>query len=199
MKTPGIRSISRTPHTRLAAETDNMTTRTRPQHLPEAPLGTRAPPLKILFLHGSKSVAASTQPAFLAQHGHEVVNPALSEEDFDEDVRIAQAAFDRHQPDFVVGWSRGAAVAMNIHSGKSHLVLLCPAWKKYGTATAVKPNAVILHSRADDVVPFADSEELAGSSGLPTSALIDVGTDHLLADPQSLSAMLRECRVITHH
>jgi len=176
-----------------------MTTRTRQQGLPEMPLGTRAPPLKILFLHGSKSVPASTQPAFLAQHGHEVVNPALSEEDFDEDVRIAQAAFDRHQPHLVVGWSRGAAVAMNIHSGKSPLVLLCPAWKKYGTATAVKPNAVILHSRADDVVPFADSEDLARDSGSPASALIEVGTDHLLADPHTLSAVLTACEAITRH
>ena len=35
-----------------------------------------------------------------------------------------------------------------------------PAWKRWGTARAVKQNTTILHSRADDVVPFADSEEL---------------------------------------
>ena len=49
---------------------------------------------------------------------------------------------------------------MNINSGEAQLVLLCPAWKKWGTAKTVKPGTVILHSRADDVVPFADSEEL---------------------------------------
>jgi S1 RNA binding domain len=54
----------------------------------------------------------------------------------------------------------------------------------------VKPNTVILHSRADDVVPFADSEELAKKSG---ATLIEVGTDHRLADPEPLATMLRAC------
>ena len=46
----------------------------------------------------------------------------------------------------------------------------------------------ILHSRADDVIPFADSGELAGNSG---ATLIEVGSDHRLADPEPLAAMLR--------
>jgi hypothetical protein len=57
----------------------------------------------------------------------------------------------------------------------------------------VKPDTVILHSRADDVIPFADSEALVRNSGLPTSALIEVGRDHRLADPEPLEAMLRAC------
>jgi hypothetical protein len=43
------------------------------------------------------------------------------------------------------------------------------------------------------VVPFGDSEELVRNSGLPASALIEVGTDHRLADPEPLTAMLKEC------
>ena len=54
----------------------------------------------------------------------------------------------------------------------------------------MKPNTVILHSRADDVVPFADSEELAKTSG---ATLIEVGNDHRLADPEPLRRMLKEC------
>jgi hypothetical protein len=84
-------------------------------------------------------------------------------------------------------------VAMNINSGSPKLVLLCPAWKKWGTAKTVKPGTVILHSRGDDVIPFADSEELVRNSGLPSSALIEVGNDHRLAEPGPLEAMLREC------
>jgi hypothetical protein len=34
---------------------------------------------------------------------------------------------------------------MNLTTGAAKLVLLCPAWKKYGTAIAVKPSTVILH------------------------------------------------------
>jgi hypothetical protein len=43
------------------------------------------------------------------------------------------------------------------------------------------------------VIPFTDSEELVRNSGLPASALIEVGTDHRLADPEPLGAMLRAC------
>jgi hypothetical protein len=83
--------------------------------------------------------------------GHAVINPKVSDEDFQEAVQIAQAEFDKHQPAGVVGSSRGGAVAMNLDSGTAKLVL---------------------HSRADDVVPFADSEELVKNSGLPASALL---------------------------
>jgi hypothetical protein len=82
---------------------------------------------------------------------------------------------------------------MNLNSGAAKLVLLCPAWKKYGTARTVKENTTILHFRADDVVPFAESEELVRNSGLPATALIEVGNDHRLADPEPLAAMLRAC------
>ena len=54
----------------------------------------------------------------------------------------------------------------------------------------MKPGTVILHSREDDVVPFADSEELVRNSGLPESALVEVGNDHRLAAPEPLAAML---------
>jgi pimeloyl-ACP methyl ester carboxylesterase len=148
----------------------------------------------ILFLHGWQSVPGGVKPTFLARNGHEVVNPKLPDDDFEEAVTIAQAEFDQHQPAVVVGSSRGGAVAMNMDSGGAKLVLLCPAWKKFGTARTVKPGTVILHSRADDVVPFGDSEELVRNSGLPTSALVEVGADHRLADPEPLAAMLRACR-----
>src|SRR5947209_13466704 len=149
--------------------------------------------MKVLFLHGWQSVPGGVKPTFLARHGHEVINPKLPDEDFNEAVRIAQDEFDRHQPQVVVGSSRGGAVAMNIDSGEARLLLLCPAWKKYGTARMAKPGTVILHSRADDVVPFADSEELVKNSGLPASALVEVGDDHRLANPEPLAAMLRAC------
>jgi hypothetical protein len=122
----------------------------------------------ILFLHGWTSVPGGVKPTYLASHGHTVLNPKLPDEDFAEAVRIAQAEFDKHHPQVVVGSSRGGAVAMNIDSGDARLVLLCPAWKRWGTATTVKPGTVILHSRADDVVPFSDSEEQRAAS---------VGTD----------------------
>src|SRR5262249_14382716 len=110
-----------------------------------------------------------------------------------EAVKIAQTEFDRHMPNVIVGSSRGGAVAMNINSGEAKLILLCPAWQRWGTAKTVKAGTVILHSRADDVVPFSDSEELVRNSGLPASALIEAGRDHRLADPEPLAVMLKAC------
>ena len=75
--------------------------------------------------------------------------------------------------------------------------MLCPAWKKHGSPRTVKPGTVILHSRADEVVPFADSEELVRNSGLPASALVGVGDDHRLADPEPLRKMLEACEGAT--
>jgi hypothetical protein len=82
---------------------------------------------------------------------------------------------------------------MNINGGNSRLVLLCPAWRKHGTARTVKPGTVVLRSQADDVVPFADIEELVRNNRLPASALVEVGDDHRLADPEALRKMLEAC------
>lgn len=149
--------------------------------------------MKILFLHGWNSVPGGVKPTYLRDQGHEVINPPLPNDDFAAAVHIAQEEFDKHRPQVVVGSSRGGAVAMNINSGDARLVLLCPAWRKYGSARIVKPGTVIVHSQADDVIPFGDSEQLIRASGLPAGTLIKVGSDHRLADPESLAAMLRAC------
>jgi alpha-beta hydrolase superfamily lysophospholipase len=88
--------------------------------------------MTILFLHGWQSTPGGVKPTFLKAHGHEVLNSALPDDDFDEAVRIAQAEFDQYHPNVVVGSSRGGAVAININAGLTPLVLLCPAWKRWG-------------------------------------------------------------------
>lgn len=152
--------------------------------------------MTILFFHGWRSVPGGVKPTYLTQHGHQVFNPALDDDDFAAALQTAQAEFNRHHPDVIVGSSRGGAIAMNLRSGDTPLVLLCPAWIKYGAARTTKPNTTILHSRADEVVPFADSEELVRNSGLPDSALLEVGNDHRLADTEPLAAMLKACDTI---
>jgi len=130
---------------------------------------------------------------YLNDHGHEVINPALPDDDLAESVRIAEVAYNQHRPHVIVGSSRGGAVAVNMQSDHTPLVLMCPAWKNWGTATTVKTQTVILHSRQDDVIPIADSRELVANSGLPHHALIEVGSDHRLADPEPLQEMLKAC------
>jgi hypothetical protein len=153
--------------------------------------------MKILFLHGWHSVPGGVKPTYLKDAGHTVLNPSLDDDDFDAAVRTAQAEFDQHTAVVIVGSSRGGAVAMNIDSGDTPLVLLCPAWKNWGTVTKLKPTSTILHSRKDDVIPFADSEELVAQSGLLPETLIEVGNDHRLADPEPLKAMLKACERLT--
>ncbi len=147
--------------------------------------------MKVLYLHGWNSVVGGVKPTYLKSHGHEVVEPALDHEDFEAALRTAQAAFDQHQPEVVVGSSRGGAVAVNLKSGSARLVLICPAWKKWGEAKTVKSGTKIIHSRADDVVPFRDSLDLISKSGLPETSLIEVGRDHRMADQEPLEALLR--------
>ncbi len=111
--------------------------------------------MKLLYLHGWNSAVGGVKPTSLRSLGHEVIEPALDHDNFKLALATAQAAYDASQPDVVVGSSRGGAVAMNLRSGHARMVLLCPAWKKWGAAATLKPGTIILHSRGDDVIPFA--------------------------------------------
>jgi hypothetical protein len=152
--------------------------------------------MKILFLHGWHSAVGGVKPTFLEEQGHQVFNPKLDDDDFGAARLAAQSQYDLHQPDVIVGSSRGGAVALNIHSKSTPLVLLCPAWKKWGTVHRLKTHSLILHSRKDDVIPFEHSEQLVAQSGLPQETLIEVGQDHRLADVDSLAAMNWACQVL---
>jgi len=145
-------------------------------------------PMRILFLHGWTSVMGGVKPTLLKDHGHTVFNPKHPE----ETVQIAQEEFDKHKPHVVVGSRRGGAVAMNIKSGDARLVVLCPSWNQWGSARTVKPGTVILHSRADDMIPFGDSEELDRTSGLPASALIEVGKGSPIGRPEAAGKAVEE-------
>lgn len=152
--------------------------------------------MKILFLHGWRSVVGGVKPTYLSARNNDVLNPKLDDDDFDAALLTAQSEYNLHQPDVVVGSSRGGALALNIDSGSTPLVLMCPAWKNWGKFRKLKVNSLVLHSRNDEVIPFLDSEELIARSSLPQEALIEVGNDHRLADEQSLDAMLWACKVL---
>lgn len=151
---------------------------------------------KILFLHGWHSSPGGVKPAFLRDQGYEVLNPKLDDDDFEAAVAAAQAEFDGHRPQVIVGSSRGGAVALNVRSEDTPLVLMCPGWKRWGTVKTLKANSLILHSRQDDVVPFSFSEELVSESGLPPETLIEVGHDHWLSDEATLSVLVWACRLL---
>lgn len=153
--------------------------------------------MKVLFLHGKESGPGGTKAKFLSKHGFTLINPALPKDDFEQSVRIAQAAFDEHAPEVVVGSSRGGAVAMNINSGNAGMVLLAPAWRNWGAVKTVKAQTIVIHSRQDDIIPFSDSEVLA--TGSPNAVLVEIGDDHRLSTPEPLTAMLDAVRTVSAH
>ncbi|MFM7059155.1 MAG: CPXCG motif-containing cysteine-rich protein [Planctomycetota bacterium] len=152
--------------------------------------------MKILFLHGRGTVRGGLKPAWLRSQGYEVFNPPLDDNDFSSAVAAAQREYDLQRPDVIVGSSRGGAVALNLISGQTPLVLLCPAWRYWGTTRTLQAPALILHSRHDSVIPFADSRELLRASHQPAECLLAIGDDHRLADPESLAVLDWACRTL---
>ncbi len=144
--------------------------------------------MKLLYLHGFGSSPGGIKATFLRSHGHEVVEPELPDYKFRTCLGIAQAAFEETRPEVVVGSSRGGAIAMNISVGDTRLVLIAPAWMALGKAEMVPSSAIVLHSAADEVIPFEHSRQLAEQSGC---RLVSVGDDHGMTDEAALQALLR--------
>jgi hypothetical protein len=145
---------------------------------------------RLLYLHGLHSRPGGVKPTFLRSIGFEVINPHLPDEDFAESVRRAREAFEGDRPGVVVGSSRGGAVALAVSTGAVPVILIAPAWRRWGSAEVVAtPNTVILHSGGDEVIPIADSRALIARSGLPPEALRVVGNDHNMTDPGALEAL----------
>jgi hypothetical protein len=143
--------------------------------------------MKVLLLHGLHSRPGGAKANAIEGAGHELINPALPADSWEESLRIAQEAVDEHSPDAIVGSSRGGALAVNVDSNGAHRVLIAPAWSRFGSVTTVPSSTVILHSPDDDIVLFEDSEELAKRS---KAQLIAVGNDHRMNDPETLRLML---------
>ena len=150
---------------------------------------------RLLFLHGSgTNPLDSNKVNRLRAAGHEVgVCPALAYPSgrallgsavwfggehpwFDRCVQVAQEAFDRFGPDVVVGSSMGGAVALNLRSADTPLVLVAPAWKvfgvfSFGSATGVGPLSAVVHGSRDWLVwPSSSLRLLQGSPPLSANA-----------------------------
>jgi hypothetical protein len=147
--------------------------------------------MKILFCHGLEGSPTGRKATALRDAGHEVVAPLLPKDDFEQATRLVWRALREHRPDVLVGSSRGGAVAMRASSTSSApLVLVAPAWRRFGVEPVVRADTRVLHGIKDDVVPLADSIELEQRNGLPQENLVPVNDDHRLASPLALRAFL---------
>ena len=143
--------------------------------------------MKVLFLHGLESKPGGTKAIALKEAGYEVLNPALPRKPFDIAVKIAQDVINNEKPSVIVGSSRGGAVAMAVDPKGADLVLIAPAWKKYGVSKSIN-KAIILHSETDDIVPFEDTQELfRNNTGLH---VISCNDDHRMRKEETLKIIV---------
>jgi pimeloyl-ACP methyl ester carboxylesterase len=118
---------------------------------------------KALLLPGW-GCSGTTKLPILWRFGLNVYLPNLSNWSFRRAVRAAQEAFDLIRPDLVVGVSRGGALALNMATGTTPLILLAPAWRMWGKATSTDSPCVIVHAEADRIISYRDSVRLAAAS-----------------------------------
>ena len=147
--------------------------------------------MKVLFLHGRESVPGGTKPKHLESLGHQVLNPALLKDNFEESVQIAQKVFDKEKPDVVVGSSRGGAVAMALDNPNVKTVLIAPAYKKYNvspTHVTRRGETVVLHSICDEVISVKDSADLVTEHGY---RLHVCGANHRMSDKDALTMLAK--------
>jgi hypothetical protein len=143
--------------------------------------------MKILFLHGMESRPGGSKVKFLESKGYEVLNPFLPKYSWDESLENAQLLVDTEDPDVIIGSSRGGAVALNINTLGTRLILIAPAWKRFGGTPMLACGGVVIHCREDKVIPYEDSEELSKLTG---AALITCGENHRMSDSDALEAIL---------
>jgi predicted alpha/beta hydrolase family esterase len=142
--------------------------------------------MKILFLHGLESSPNSTKATFLREKGHDVIAPELDKNNWEQSVLAARHAIMSHNPDVVVGSSRGGAVAMAARPAMP-LILVAPAWVKYAPWATISARTTVIHSIEDDIVPFEHSEKLRDVFG---ANLIEAGMGHRMSDFDALAAIL---------
>ncbi|HIF38366.1 MAG TPA: hypothetical protein EYQ69_03900 [Gemmatimonadetes bacterium] len=103
-----------------------------------------------------------------------------------KDVEIAQKYLDRFEPDALVAYSRGAAIAQQAGNTPGDVTYLAPAWgRTYGTDTDVSGPGKIYHGGSDRFVPLKNSCDAAQNSGMDLYVAPDRGHGGVLSDYKS--------------
>jgi hypothetical protein len=118
-----------------------------------------------------------------------VTTPNLPDLDFPTAVAIADLACAESSPDVIVGYSRGAGVALMLRDIHTPRVLIAPALRWVADDRGVNGRLVILHSATDDSLPLDELRAHLTRCKLSNAELHVVGDDHTMIDPAALSAL----------
>jgi hypothetical protein len=144
----------------------------------------------VLFLHGLESKPGGTKARAIESAGYNLVNPSLPKESWSESLKIAQSCVDAEKPDIIIGSSRGGALALNVEPGSAKMILIAPAWKRFGKRDCEVPSGtIVMHCEEDDIVDYSDSIELVENAS-NNAALLSIGHDHRMSSPDVLEAMV---------
>jgi predicted esterase YcpF (UPF0227 family) len=144
--------------------------------------------LKILFLHGLESLPGGTKVRYLEKNGFKVFNPYMPKSSWEKSIQSAQSVIDDESPDIIIGSSRGGAIALNLQTRGAKLVLIAPAWKRFGgNIELCDETTVVIHSKNDEIIPYSDSIELKENHSV---TLISCGENHRMHDGDALEAIL---------
>jgi len=153
--------------------------------------------LRVLFVHGLMSSPGGRKARYLAQR-FDSITPRMETGDFPGCLETQRRAIAAHRPDVVVGSSFGGAVLVElIRRGEwsgATLLLAQAALKLDATARLPSTLPVLLvHGRADEVVPVEHSRTLAATS--PAARLIETEDEHRLVEltrSERLAELVRE-------
>lgn len=155
-----------------------------------------ATPKRVLFLDGIGCNPEGFKPKFIAGLGYQVVAPFLPDLDFPASVAIANHAIAESPPDVIVGYSRGASVALMLMNRQIPRILIAPALFWATNDCGGEGRIVILHSATDPGLPLEDVRDELARCGLAAADLRIVGEDHSMISLEALSALTEALREI---
>jgi hypothetical protein len=140
--------------------------------------------LRVLFIHGQEGSPQGSKARALAA-AFETRTPMMDTANFEACVAQQAEAIRSFRPDVVVGSSFGGAVAVALlqrEAWSGPTLLLAQAAQRLGVRGRLPTGARVwlVHARADDVVPIADSRRLARSGTPGYVHLLEVDDDHPL-------------------